>query len=41
VGNRGAGLDGGAATRAAHLCRELSHLLGQAVVLGFHLREAL
>lgn len=41
VGNRGAGFDGSAATRAAHLCRELSDLLGQAVVLGFHLREAL
>lgn len=41
VGNGRAGLDGSAATRAAHLGRELSDLLGQAVVLGFHLREAL
>lgn len=41
VGNRGASLDRSAATRAAHLRRELSDLLGQAVVLGFHLREAL
>jgi hypothetical protein len=41
VGDRRAGLDGSAATRAAHLRRELSDLLGQAVVLGFHLLKAL
>jgi hypothetical protein len=41
VGDRRAGLDRSAATRAAHLRRELSDLLGQAVVLGFHLLKAL